>query len=88
MLAALGATLTTWLASQGASLVLGALAKLALDAWYSWQANKAQRDVAAATVKLDQANATIEAQQDELQALADAPQTVSDAIKRLREGSA
>lgn len=38
----------TWLASQGVGLVLGALAKLALDAWNSYQANNALREAGAA----------------------------------------
>jgi hypothetical protein len=85
---ALGATISAWLATQGASLVLGALSKLALDAWNSYQANEANQDLATATTQLGQANATIDAQQAELQAQADAPKTSADAIQRLKEGSA
>lgn len=82
------ATISAWLASQGASLVLGALTKLALDAWNSYQANKSQRDLAAAQSQLGQANATITAQQAELQAQADAPKDADAAIKRLEDGTA
>lgn len=35
--------LAAWFAQQGVGLVLGALAKLALDAFNSYQANQAQR---------------------------------------------
>ena len=44
MLTAIG----TWFASQGAGLILGALAKLILDALNSYQANQALRDAGAA----------------------------------------
>lgn len=37
-----------WLAKEGVGLVLGALAKLALDAWNSYQANNALREAGAA----------------------------------------
>jgi hypothetical protein len=77
-----------WLADQGAGLLLGALGKLALDAWNSYQANQAQRDLATAQAQNQQAQATIAAQQSELQAQADAPQSTDDAIKRLEDGSA
>jgi hypothetical protein len=82
------AIITAWLASQGASLVLGALTKLALDAWNSYQANKSQRDVATAQSELAQAKAGQQATQAELQAQIDAPKTVDDAAKRLEGGTA
>ncbi|MGY3366202.1 hypothetical protein ACVWZL_003327 [Bradyrhizobium sp. GM2.4] len=70
--------ITAWLADQGAGLILGALSKLALDAWNSYQANQAQRDLAKAQVQLDQGNATIAAQQAELQAQEDAPASINE----------
>jgi len=82
------ALIASWLASQGASLFLGALTKLALDAWNSYQANKTQRDLATAQAQLSQATATISSQQAELQAQADAPKNADDAIKRLEDGTA
>jgi hypothetical protein len=88
MLTALGITVTGWLATQGASLLLGALSKLILDAWTSYQNRKAQTDLAAAQAKVEQQGATIDAQQAELEAQANAPRTVDDAVRRLEEGSA
>jgi len=82
------ATIAAWLASQGASLLLGAGVKLLTDLWNSYQANKAQQDLATAQAQLGQATTTIAAQQAELQAQADAPKDADDAIKRLEEGSA
>ena len=83
-LSAIGA----WLASNGASLVLGALSKLFLDWYDKYTANKNTSDLATATATIDSQQATIDAQQAELQAQADAPQSAADAIKRLKEGSA
>ena len=83
-LSAIGA----WLASNGASLLLGAASKLLLDWYDKYTANKNTSDLAAANAKISNQQATIDAQQAELQAQADAPQTAADAIKRLKEGSA
>jgi hypothetical protein len=80
--------IAAWFAGQGAGLVLGALAKLALDAWNSYQASQALKDLGAAQAQVEQGNATIAAQQAELQAQADGPKTVDDAVRRLEEGSA
>ena len=52
------------------------------------RADQNAKDLGAAEAKLDTANSTIAAQQAELQAQADAPKGVSDALKRLEEGSA
>ncbi|MCH2222854.1 MAG: hypothetical protein MK097_21410 [Dechloromonas sp.] len=52
------------------------------------QANRNARDLGAAEAKVEQQNATIVAQQAELQAQADAPKSAEEAIKRLEEGSA
>ncbi|WP_424630049.1 hypothetical protein [Bradyrhizobium sp. SYSU BS000235] len=82
------ATLTTWLASQGASLLLGWLAQFLLSAWDKYTANKNTSDLAAANATVASQQATIDAQQAELQAQADAPKSAADAISRLREGSA
>ena len=46
------------------------------------------KDLGAAEAKNQQQEATIEAQQAELDAQANAPKTVDDAVKRLEEGSA
>ncbi len=40
--------ITGWLAKEGVGLVLGALAKMALDGWQSYQANQALRQAGAA----------------------------------------
>lgn len=82
------ATLTGWLATQGASLIVGALSKLILDAWSAYQSRKATTDAAKTTAELEQARAVIAAQEAELEAQANAPRTVDDAVKRLEEGSA
>lgn len=52
------------------------------------QADRNARDLGAAGAKIEQQNATIDAQQAELQAQADAPRSADEAIKRLEEGSA
>lgn len=52
------------------------------------QANQNARDLGSAEARIEQQNATIDAQQAELQAQADAPTSVDDAIKRLEESSA
>lgn len=80
--------ISAWLASQGASLLLGALVRFAEDTFNSYLAAKAQRDLATARAESDQANATIAAQQAELQAQADAPKTVDAALKRFEDGTA
>lgn len=58
MLAALG----TWFASQGVGLVLGALAKLLLDGFNSWQSNQAQRQAGANETAARTSAATVETQ--------------------------
>lgn len=78
----------TWLASNGASLVLGAPSKLFLDWYDKYTANKNTSDLATATATISNQQATIDAQQAELQAQADAPKSAANAIERLREGSA
>jgi len=82
------AALLTWLTSSGVSMILTAVTKLALDAWNSYQADQHLKELGAAQAQLSQASATIAAQQDMLQAQADAPKTTGDTIKRLRDGSA
>lgn len=82
------ATLSAWLTSQGVSLVLGWLGAFLLDAWERYRARQDNTDLAESKAQLDQARATIAAQQAELQAQADAPRTIDDAIRRLEEGSA
>lgn len=52
------------------------------------KAEQNARELGSAEAKIEQQNATIDAQQAELQAQADAPKSVDDAIKRFEEGSA
>jgi len=80
--------ITAWLVKDGAALLLGALAKLALDALNAWRADQAIRDLGAAQARNEQARATIDAQQRQLEAQANAPATTDDAIKRLEDGTA
>lgn len=55
------ATISAWLATQGVSLALGFLASVLKDAWATYQANKAQRDLGAsetaATINKETADA-------------------------------
>lgn len=80
--------IATWFATQGAGLVLGALAKLILDGWNSYQANKTLQDLGRVTAERDQESAARQATERELEASQNAPQSADDAIKRLEEGSA
>lgn len=80
--------IAAWFAKEGAGLVLGALAKLLLDAWQSYRDDQALKDLGRAQAESEQGRGTIAAQQAELQAQADAPRSVNDAIRRLEEGSA
>lgn len=82
------AALTTWLVSEGAGLMLGALAKLALDAWNSYRADQALRELGRVTAERDQADQGLQATARELEALRNAPQGADDAIARLEAGSA
>lgn len=84
MLSAIGA----WFAKEGIGFVVGALAKLALDGWNSWQANRAQQDLGRVTAERDQQAAARAATERELAAEQAAPKTAEDAIARLEEGSA
>lgn len=84
MLTAIG----TWLAKEGVGLLLGALSKLALDAWNSYQSRKALEDLGRIATERDQQAAVTQAAQRELEAALNAPRTTDDAIKRLEEGSA
>ncbi|MGY3690182.1 hypothetical protein [Bradyrhizobium erythrophlei] len=52
------------------------------------RADQNAKDLGAAQATVQQQNATIDAQQAELEAQANAPKSVDDAIKRLEEGSA
>ncbi len=45
-----GSAVTAWLAKEGVGLLLGALAKLVLDGWNSYQANQALKKAGAAEV--------------------------------------
>jgi hypothetical protein len=83
-----GATISAWLASQGVSMLLGWVGSLLLQFWEKYQTQKNTTDLATAQAQVGQANATIAAQQAELQAQADAPSAADEAIKRLKDGSA
>jgi hypothetical protein len=52
------------------------------------RAEQNAKDLGAAEARIEQQGTTIDAQQAELQAQADAPKSADDAIKRLEEGSA
>jgi len=84
MIAAIG----VWLASQGASLLLGFAAQVISSTFQSWQANKTASDLGRVTAERDQAAAAGKAKDDELSALANAPASIDDAAKRLEQGSA
>jgi hypothetical protein len=86
--ATITAAILAWFGKEGVGLLLGALGKLALDAFNSWQANKAQRDLGRAEAELGQAGKTIDAQAAELEAQANAPRDEDEAIARLEDGSA
>lgn len=49
------ATVSAWLATQGASLLLGFLANIIKDAWSTYQANQAQRESGQLAAELDAA---------------------------------
>lgn len=82
------ATFTAWLASQGASLLLGFLANVILSALQAWQADKTTSDLGRVTAERDQARVGLEVKDAELDALASAPADAGTAIARLEEGSA
>ena len=81
-------TIGTWFASYGLGIVL----KFVSDALSNYQAQRQAdsnaKDLGAAEAREEQSKATIDAQDAELQAQADAPKSVDDAIKRLEEGLA
>jgi hypothetical protein len=79
---------TAWFAKEGVGLLLGALAKLALDAFSAYRSDQALRELGRAEARADQGEATIAAQEAELQAQANAPRSTDEAIRRLDDGSA
>lgn len=60
---------TAWVASKGAGLVLGALAKLLLDVWNDYQADQALKQAGAAEVAA-KVNADTVEMQDAMDAVA------------------
>lgn len=82
------ATVAAWLASQGASLLLGFLANVVTTAIKNWQDNKNATQLGQVTVERDQATAAWKAVQAELEASKAAPVTVDDTAKRLEAGTA
>lgn len=78
-------TIGTWLATQGASLILGALAKLALDAFTSWQNDKTLREAGRLEAERDQAAEGARVQ-GELAQQATVVVSQDDAIARLERG--
>lgn len=77
-----------WLGSQGLSLILGAVVKLALDGFNSWQASQTQTALGRAQSDRDQAAAGRDAAERELAAEHNAPKTTDDALTRLEDGTA
>lgn len=65
-----------WLASQGFGMVLGALAKLALDAFNEHQSNKALREAGAASTAAKVNAETVEMQD----AVGSVPRPTDDAV--------
>lgn len=84
MLAAIGG----WLVTGGVSLLLGWLTQSLLSYLRQREASQNTTDLASTKAELDQAQKTIAAQQAELEAQANAPASVTDAIKRLEDGTA
>lgn len=80
--------ITAWFAKEGVGLLLGALAKVALDAWDSYRGDQALRELGRVTAERDQEAEARAATERELEAQQNAPQTVDDAVKRYEEGSA
>lgn len=68
--------------------LLNALGRTLNDYLASARADQNAQELGAKEAQLDAAKSTIETQDAELKAQADAPQTTADAIKRLQEGSA
>ena len=56
----MGTALAAWLAKEGAGLLLGALAKLLLDAWNSYQSNQTLKKAGAAEVSAEVNANTVE----------------------------
>ena len=81
-------TISAWLASQGVSLVLGFLANVLSQAWNSYQANQAQRQLGTVTAERDEAVAGRAAESRIADALANAPATIDAAADRFEKGSA
>jgi ribosomal protein L11 len=78
----------TWLASQGASLLLGYAAQVILSALTAWQANKNTSELGRITAERDQAIAAAKAKDAELQAQSNAPKDIAGALARLDKGDA
>lgn len=68
--------------------LLGVAADFLLSFFAQRKADENAKALGRAETRAEQGEATIEAQQAQLDALANSPGTVSDAIKKLREGSA
>ena len=67
---------------------LSSFTSFLLDFFNQKRAEQTKEDLGRAKAEVDQANATIDAQQAQIDALANAPKTVSDAVRKLREGEA
>jgi hypothetical protein len=74
-----------WLGKEGAGLLLGFLGKLLLDAWNSWQASQAQRELGQVTAERDQAIAGRRAA-EQIAEEAAKPLGEDDVIARLDRG--
>lgn len=75
----------SWLAKEGAGLLLGALCKLFLDAWNTYQANQSQRNsaVAEVTTKINKESADAEKRANEV--LVNRPD-IDDALDKWSRG--
>lgn len=81
------ATIATWAATQGASVLLGFLATVIKDAWATYQANEAQREAGRLQAELAQSR---EAERVQAELAEQASKRVSDddALARLERGGA
>ncbi len=82
------ATVAAWLATQGASLLLGFLANVIKDWWTTYSANQAQLNLGRVTSERDQAVAGNEARDRMLNATVAAPRDVDEAAALLDKGGA
>lgn len=78
----------SWITSQGAAMLLGALAKFLTDLWNDRKAREALQSLGRAEAERDQERRGREAVQRQLEAQQNAPRNADDAISRLEDGTA